>query len=79
MCPGLLLSVVKDSGHQLRKLTGWWPKELRSMSEVVKNANLGVKQHGIRAHVLCQVAESRDRNEEGFSMPEENTKQKKMG
>ena len=38
------------------------PREPRSMSDVVKKANLTVKQHGVRACTLGQVADCRDMN-----------------
>ena len=45
-------------------------KELRSMSAVVKKTNTGVKEHGISVCTLSQVAECREKNEEGgFSWP----------
>ena len=88
--PGLLLTVAWALARQpLRWIgCGWWPrwptrqrsKELRSMSDFVKNANLGVKQHGIRACTLSQVAECREtENECGFPVAGENTKQEAMG
>ena len=40
-------------------------KELRSMGDVVKKANLGVKQHGITACTLCQVPECREKDNDG--------------
>ena len=40
-------------------------KESRSMGDVVKKANLGVKQHGITACTLCQVPGCREKDNDG--------------
>ena len=48
------------------------PRELRSTSDVVKKANLGITQHGMRECTLWQVAECRDMNaDSGFFWPVE--------
>ena len=48
------------------------PRELRSMSHVEKKVNLGVKQRGVMACTLGQVAYCREMSpESGFSLPVE--------
>ena len=52
---------------------GWSANGQRSknMSEVVKNAKIRVEEHETRSCMLTQVAESREKNKERFSMLEE--------
>ena len=60
MCPSLRLRLARNLGHQ----SHWYwlvgkvaeapsLKESRGMSGVVKHANLGVDQHGVKACARC--------------------------
>ena len=70
--PSMRLREAKSLDHQSLRWAGvgWWPRrwrtvrEQRSMSDIVKKANLGVMQHGVRACTLGQVAECWEPNGE---------------